>query len=58
MMTQAQFAVLDALIVAQIGKFDYHELAILAALAIGLAQALGGLTASTQLQSLALDVWG
>ena len=57
-MTQAQFSVLDALIVAQIGIADYHQLAILAALAIGLAQALGNLTASQQLQLLALNVWG
>jgi len=57
-MTQAQFTVLDTLICSQVGKSDYHELAIWAALAIGLAQALGGLTASTQLQALALQVWG
>ena len=57
-MTQAQFSVLDALICSQIGKSDYHELAIMAALAIGLAQALGGLSASTQLQTLAMNVWG
>lgn len=57
-MTQAQFTVLDSLIVAQIGIADHNALAIIAALAIGLAQALGGLTASTQLQTLALQVWG
>lgn len=57
-MTQAQFSVLDALICARVGISDEKELAILAALAIGLAQALGGLTASTQLQTLALQVWG
>ncbi len=56
-MTQAQFAVLDALICSQIGKADYEQLAIWAALAIGLAQSLT-LTTSTQLQTLALNVWG
>lgn len=58
MMTQAQFNVLDALICSRIGIADQQELKIWAALAIGLAQALGNLTASTQLQGLALDVWG
>jgi hypothetical protein len=57
-MTQAQFTVLDTLICAQIGIADYHSLAIIAALAMGIAQALGGLTASAQLQTLALQVWG
>jgi hypothetical protein len=56
-MTQAQFNVLDALICSRIGKSDYSELAILAALAIGLAQLLT-LTTSSQLQTLALEVWG
>lgn len=56
-MTQQQFSVLDALIVAQIGTSGEKELAIWAALAIGLATSLA-LTASAQLQTLALDVWG
>ncbi len=56
-MTQAQFAVLDALILGRIGISDQKELTILAALAIGLAQSLT-LTASPQLQALALQVWG
>ena len=54
---QSQFNTLDALIVAQIGKSDYHELAIWAALAIGLAGSLT-LTTSTQLAALAMNVWG
>ena len=57
-MTQAQFTVLDTLICAQVGIADEKQLAIWAALAIGLAQALGNLTASQTLQTLALDVWG
>lgn len=57
-MNQGQFTTLDALICSRIGVSDQKELAILAALAIGLAQSLGGLTASTQLQTLALQVWG
>ena len=57
MMSQQQFNVLDALICSQIGKSDFHELAIWAALAIGLAQSLS-LTTSTQLLGLAQDVWG
>lgn len=56
-MTQQQFAVLDALICSRIGIADQKELTIWAALAIGLAQSLS-LTASAQLQALALDVWG
>ena len=56
-MNQQQFNVLDALICSQIGKSDYHELAIWAALAVGLAQSLT-LTTSTQLQTLAMNVWG
>ncbi len=56
-MTQQQFNVLDTLIVSRVGISDQKELAILAALAIGLAQSLS-LTASTQLQTLALQVWG
>ena len=56
-MNQQQFNTLDALICAQVGKFDYHELAILAALAIGLAGSLS-LTTSAQLLTLAQDVWG
>lgn len=57
-MNQGQFTVLDTLICSRIGVSDQKELAILAALAIGLAQSLGGLTASAQLQALALQVWG
>lgn len=56
-MTQQQFNVLDALICSRVGRADQEELAIWAALAIGLAQSLT-LTASTQLQTLALQVWG
>lgn len=56
-MTQQQFNVLDAQIVARIGKSDQDELSIWAALAVGLAQSLA-LTTSTALQSLALQVWG
>ena len=56
-MTQAQFVVLDTLICSRIGISDQKELIILAALAIGLAQSLT-LTASQQLQTLALQVWG
>ncbi len=56
-MTQQQFQVLDTLICARVGISDQKELAILAALAIGLAQSLS-LTASPQLQLLALQVWG
>ena len=56
-MNQAQFSVLDTLICNQIGRWDEHEVVILAALAIGLAQSLT-LTASPQLQALALQVWG
>ena len=56
-MNQGQFAVLDALIVSRIGRADEAELTIWAALAIGLAQSLS-LTASPQLQALALQVWG
>ncbi len=56
-MNQGQFNVLDALICSRIGKADQVELAIWAALAIGLAQSLT-LTTSTTLQTLALQVWG
>ena len=56
-MTQAQFAVLDALIVSRIGRDDQHALTIWAALALGVAQVNGGLTASPQLQALASLVW-
>ena len=56
-MTQAQFSVLDALICAQIGIADQKQLTIWAALALGIAQALGNLTASAQLQTLASQVW-
>lgn len=56
-MNQNQFNTLDALICSRIGKADYGELAILAALAIGLAQSLS-LTTSPQLLALAQDVWG
>ena len=56
-MNQNQFNTLDALIVAQIGRADHNALAIWAAIAIGLAAQLS-LTASTQLQALAMQVWG
>jgi hypothetical protein len=56
-MTQQQFSVLDTLICSRIGISDEKELTILAALAVGLAQSLS-LTASQQLQTLALQVWG
>ena len=56
-MNQGQFNVLDTLICSRIGISDQKELTILAALAIGLAQSLT-LTASQQLQALALQVWG
>jgi hypothetical protein len=49
--------VLDSLICSRVGKTDQIELAILAALAIGLAQSLT-LTTSAQLALLALQVWG
>lgn len=56
-MTQAQFSVLDALIIGQIGKSDEQELKIWAALAIDIATR-NALTASQALQNLALLVWG
>ena len=56
-MTQAQFTVLDALICSQVGKSDFHELAIWAALAFDIATR-NSLTVSQTLQNLALQVWG
>jgi hypothetical protein len=56
-MTQAQFSILDALILSRVGIADQKEITIWAALALGIAQALGGLVASAQLQTLAAQVW-
>ena len=56
-MTQQKFNELDSLICSLVGISGQKELAIMAALAIGLAQSLS-LTTSTQLQTLALNVWG
>lgn len=56
-MTQAQFSVLDALIVSRIGVTDQQELKIWAALAYDIATR-NALTVSTTLQNLALLVWG
>ena len=57
MMTQAQFTILDNLICSQIGKSDFQELKIWAALAYDLATR-NSLTMSQTLINLALEVWG
>ena len=56
-MTQAQFTILDNLICSQIGKSDFQELKIWAALAYDLATR-NSLTMSQTLTNLALEVWG
>lgn len=56
-MTQAQFSVLDALICSRMGVSDEKEVLIWAALAYDIATR-NSLTASAQLQNLALQVWG
>ena len=56
-MTQAQFTLLDTLIVSLIGRSDEQELKVWAALAYDIATR-NSLTVSQTLQNLALQVWG